>query len=58
MAKIEIDKLELLVLKKLAIVNLALAKQLSGAAGREQKALTSVLCEIVNRAEPGERDAR
>ena len=49
---ITITKIELLALKKLAIINGTLAKSLqSPSAAREQKALTSVLIDVLNRAE-------
>lgn len=48
---IEIDPLEVLVLKKLVLINHALAKQISGTAGREQAALVSVLNDITLRAD-------
>lgn len=49
---IVIDKLELLALKKLAVICGALAKAIKDpVASREQKALTSVLVEVINRAE-------
>lgn len=53
-----IDALELLALKKLAVICGALAKQLPGQAGREQAALTSVLVDVVNRAEIDNATAR
>lgn len=46
-----IDKLELLALRKLAIICGALAQQLPSSAAREQKALTSVLVDVIMRAE-------
>lgn len=47
-----IDKIELLALKKLAVVSGALAQGLRDqSAAREQKALTSVLVDVINRAE-------
>lgn len=42
---------EVLALKKLAIVNHALAEQLPGSAGREQFALVQVLVNVATRAE-------
>jgi hypothetical protein len=48
---ITIDKIELLALKKLAVINGALAKQFTGSTAREQLALTNVLVEIITRAE-------
>lgn len=46
-----IDPIELLALKKLAIICLALADKLTEPAKREQKILTNVLIAILNRAE-------
>ena len=47
-----IDKLEILALKKLAVICGALAKSLKNeSAAREQRALTGVLVGVVNRAE-------
>lgn len=52
MAKsIEISPIEVMALKKLALVNGALAKTLTGTAAREQGALLRVLIEVVSRAE-------
>jgi len=51
MAQIEISPVELMALKKLAIINGALAKQFSGQAAIEQTALTRVLIDVLNRAE-------
>lgn len=51
MASIEISQIELLALKKLAVISGALAKSISGQASVEQMALTRVLIEVVNRAE-------
>jgi hypothetical protein len=48
---IEIDPLEVMVLKKLVLINHALAKQLSGSAGREQASLVRVLNDITLRAD-------
>ena len=48
---IQVSPLEVLVLKKLTIINHALAKQLPGTAGIEQKALVQVLNEITLRAD-------
>lgn len=49
---ITIDKLEVLVLKKLVLINYALAKSLSDhRAAAEQKALVSVLNDIALRAD-------
>jgi hypothetical protein len=48
----KIDAIELLALKKLALVNNALALSLSDrAAAREQRALTKVLVDVIGRAE-------
>lgn len=47
-----IDKLELLALKKLAVICGALGQSLKDqGAAREQRALTTVLCDEINRAE-------
>jgi hypothetical protein len=46
-----IDPIELLALKKLALICGALADKLHDRAACEQRALTSVLVEICNRAE-------
>lgn len=51
MATFEITPIELLALKKLAVVNGALAKSLSGTAATEQTALLRVLIDVLNRAE-------
>lgn len=51
MAAIEITPIELLALKKLAVINGALAKSISGVASVEQTALTRVLIDVVNRAD-------
>lgn len=48
---IEISRLEVLVLKKLVLINHALAKTIGGAAGKEQAALVSVLNDITLRAD-------
>jgi hypothetical protein len=49
---IVIDEIELLALKKLVIINGALAKRLGPtSAGREQIALTRVLIEVITRAD-------
>jgi hypothetical protein len=48
---IEISPIELMAMKKLALVNGALAKTLGGAAERETSALLSVLIEVINRAD-------
>jgi len=48
----KIDRIEVMALKKLAIINGALAKSFKdGTAKREQLALTSVLVDVINRAE-------
>lgn len=46
-----IDPIELLALKKLAIISLALADKIAEPARREQKILTNVLVAVINRAE-------
>lgn len=52
MATVEISPIELSALKKLALISGALASSFSDVtAAREQKALTLVLIEVVNRAE-------
>jgi len=51
MAQIEISPVELMALKKLAIINGALAKQFSGQPAIEQMALVRVLIDVLNRAE-------
>ncbi len=52
MSGIVIDNLELLALKKLAVICGAVAKSLNDSrASREQKALTTVLVDVINRAE-------
>ena len=49
---VTITKIELLALKKLAIINGALAKSFADpSTAREQRALTSVLVDVINRAE-------
>lgn len=48
---IEISPIEVMALKKLALINGALAKTLTGTAAREQTALLSVLIDVVNRSE-------
>lgn len=51
-ATVSISRVELMALKKLALINGALAKTLGdGTAGREQRALLRVLIDVVNRAE-------
>lgn len=51
MPAIEINAIEVLALKKLALVNGALAKSLSGQAKIEQTALLRVLMDVTNRAD-------
>ncbi|MBB4342106.1 hypothetical protein [Rhizobium leguminosarum] len=48
---IEISPIELMALKKLALINGALAKTLTGTASRETSALLSVLLDVINRAD-------
>lgn len=48
---IEITDIELLALKKLALINGALVKSLSGLAAHEQRALLQVLIEVIGRAD-------
>lgn len=48
---INVTKLEVLVLKKLCLVNHALAKTIGGTAGQEQSALLGVLNDITLRAD-------
>jgi hypothetical protein len=48
---IEISPIEVMALKKLALINGALAKTLTGTAAREQTALLSVLVQVVHRCE-------
>lgn len=48
---VDITPIELLALKKLAIICGALAKSISGTAAIEQTALTRVLIDVVNRAD-------
>lgn len=50
-ATVQISGIELLALKKLVLVNLALATKISGTAGEEQKALANILSEITLRVE-------
>ena len=50
-AAITISPIELLVLKKLVIINHALGKTIGGAPGTEQLALTQVLNDITLRAD-------
>jgi len=51
MTAIEISPVEMMALKKLAIINGALAKQFTGIAAIEQTALVRVLIDVLNRAE-------
>lgn len=52
MATVELSEIEILALKKLAIINQALGLQLSDRrASKEQLALASVVTDIVRRAE-------
>lgn len=52
MPAVTISPVELMALKKLALINNALAASLSDAtAAREQKALTRVLVDVVSRAD-------
>jgi hypothetical protein len=52
MATVDISPVELIALKKLALISDALSKSLSDpTASREQKALTRVLVEVVGRAD-------
>lgn len=56
MTSIEITPVEVLALKKLVLINGALAKTLTDStAGREQLALTRVLIDVVNRADLANR---
>ena len=58
MATFEITQIELLALKKLAVINGALAKSLSGTASIEQMALVRVLIDVANRAEVANAEGR
>lgn len=52
MASVEISSIEALALKKLALISGALAASLKDqTAAREQRALTKVLIDVVNRAD-------
>ena len=52
MASVEISSIEVMALKKLALICGALATSLKNqTAAREQRALTKVLIDVVNRAE-------
>ncbi|MGV2099016.1 hypothetical protein [Rhizobium sp. 21-4511-3d] len=50
-ATIQISHIELMALKKLALINGALAKSLSGVAAQEQGALLRVLVDVCSRAD-------
>lgn len=55
MATIELNTIEILALKKIALINYALGQSLSDKkASIEQLALTSVITDIVRRAESAE----
>ena len=59
MATVEISPIEVLALKKLALINGALAQTLqSRVAGNEQLNLTRVLIEITNRADLANHTAK
>jgi hypothetical protein len=49
--QIEISAIEVLALKKLALINGALTQMLPVDAAREQRALLGVLIEVISRAE-------
>jgi len=51
MTAVEISPVEIVALKKLALICNALANSLSGTASIEQSALTRVLVEVIGRAE-------
>lgn len=51
MANIEISPIEVLALKKLALINGALAQSISGQARIEQTALLRVLMDVTTRAD-------
>ncbi|WIW52413.1 hypothetical protein LRP31_25675 [Mesorhizobium mediterraneum] len=51
MATVEISHIEIMALKKLAIINGALAQSISGQARIEQNALLRVLVEVLARAD-------
>ncbi len=54
--KVEISEIELLALKKLALVSNALAMTLSDVrASRAQRSLTKVLVDVIGRAQSGTR---
>ncbi|TIN36798.1 MAG: hypothetical protein E5Y10_21960 [Mesorhizobium sp.] len=55
MAAIEITPVEVLALKKLALINGALAESISGQARVEQRVLLRVLMEVVARADLANR---
>ena len=48
---VQVAPIELLALKKMAVINDALAKSIRGQAGVEQAALTGVLIDIIRRAD-------
>jgi hypothetical protein len=58
MATIEISPIEVLALKKLALINGALAQTLSGRAGIETTALLSILMDVVGRADLANHTAK
>lgn len=59
MATVELSSIEVLALKKLALINQALGMQLSDKrASKEQLALVTVLTDIVRRAESSPEDGR
>lgn len=51
MAQVELSHIDILALKKLALICGALGQTLSGTAGIEQRNLTRVLIEVINRAD-------
>lgn len=57
-ATISISPLELLALKKLVLINDALGRTIKGRAEQEQRALTSILNEIVLRADLANKTAK
>ena len=59
MATVQISSVELLALKKLALINAALAKSLTDpVAKREQLSLTGILVEVVGRADVAKAEGR
>lgn len=48
---VTVSGIEILALKKLAVICGALAKSLPGSAGAEQQSLTKVLVSVINRLE-------